>query len=77
MTNVTKDTLLTATDEILGGDVESMTLDRLHYLITVTQFATDLMLNEIERRGELTWMYEMPVVPYMSDHSVQTVLTRP
>lgn len=71
-----KDVLETATAALLGGDVADFHLDRLLHLITLTQHATDLLLNEIERRGELTFMNDMPVVPYMSDHSVETILTR-
>ena len=77
MTTLTKDLLTTATAELLGGDVADMSLDRLRHLITLTQHATDLLLNEIERRGELTFFDgEVPIVPYMSDYGVETVLTR-
>jgi hypothetical protein len=43
----------------------------------VTQHATDILLNEIERRGELTFLdNDVPIVPYMSDYTVETILTR-
>ncbi len=78
MATLTKDLLTTATAELLGGDVAAMPLDRLLHLITVTQHATDLLLNEIERRGELTFTEDaVPIVPYESDYNVETVLTRP
>lgn len=32
--------------------------------MTITQHVTDLCLNEIERRGELTFLHGAPVVPY-------------
>jgi hypothetical protein len=56
--------------------------------MTITQFIADLCLNEIERRGELTYIptsmkdagdpmpYLAPIVPYHSDYFVETVLTR-
>jgi hypothetical protein len=72
----TRDVLETATEQLLGGKVAEFTLDRLQHLITVTQHATDLLLNEIERRGELTFMGDIPIVPYMSNHQVETILTR-
>ncbi|MBL6082491.1 hypothetical protein JMJ56_31485 [Belnapia sp. T18] len=75
--DVPKDDLIAATAEILGDDVAALSLERLFYLITVTQHSTDVLLNEIERRGELTFVGGVPNVPYESDHMVQTVLTRP
>lgn len=53
--------------------------ERLCYpdrLITITQYVTDLCLNEIERRGELTVLDGVPVVPYQCEYMVETVLTR-
>jgi hypothetical protein len=73
---MTHDVLTTATAELLGGDITAMPLDRLRYLITVTQHATDLLLNEIEVRGELTFHQGVPIVPYHSEHMVPTILTR-
>ena len=62
--------------EMLGGNPRDFDLDRLQELITVTQYATDVMLNEIERRGELTFEGGVPIVPYMSNWAVETILTR-
>jgi hypothetical protein len=68
MTTMTRDVLETATAELLGGDVAGFPLDRLHHLITLSQHATDILLNEIERRGELKVHDGMPIVPYESDY---------
>ena len=51
-TKLTKDEI-TATAELLGGNVAEMPQDRLYHLIKATQHATDLLLNEIKHRGEL------------------------
>ena len=52
-------------------------MDRLYHLITLTQHATDVLPNEIERRGEICYLGSMPIVPYLADYSVETILTRP
>jgi hypothetical protein len=44
--------------------------------MTITQFVTDLCLNEIERRGALDFLGGVPVIPYVSEHGVKTILTR-
>jgi hypothetical protein len=44
--------------------------------MTVSQFVTDLCLNELEYRGELVLLGDTPLVPYVADHMVETVLTR-
>lgn len=77
MADMPKDVLITATAELLGGEVEGFSFDRLLHLITLTQHATDILLNEIERRGELTFFHGAPMIPYESDYFVETVLTRP
>ena len=76
MAMMTKDELEAATAELLGGDLRSFDLARLHHVITLTQHATNLLLNEIERRDELTFLDDIPIVPYQSDHAVETILTR-
>jgi hypothetical protein len=77
MSKTTKDVLITATAELLGGDVAGISLDRLYHLITISQYATDVLLNEIERRGGIYYLEGMPIVPYLADYSVETILTRP
>ncbi len=77
MVDIPKDVLTAAAVEILGGDITTFTIERLYHLITVTQHTTDLLLNEIERRGELTITNGVPELPYESEYMVETVLTRP
>jgi hypothetical protein len=64
--------------EFTGGNVEDLPLDNLRSLMTVTQFVTDLCLNEIEDRGALTYPRDtgQVIVPYQCDHMIETVLTR-
>ena len=45
--------------------------DQLQRLMTVTQHVTDLCLNEIERRGELTFHDGAPMVPYQCEYMVE------
>jgi hypothetical protein len=75
---MSKAELIEAAYEITGGNVKDLTTEKLQRLMTVTQFVTDLCLNEIERRGELTYSpYNgVVIVPYQCDHMVETVLTR-
>jgi hypothetical protein len=73
---MSKQELVEAAYEMTGGNVKDLTLEQLQRLMTVTQFVTDLCLNEIEERGELTFKGEMPIIPYQCDHSVLTILTR-
>jgi hypothetical protein len=74
---MTNEDLIESAEAIIGGDVEELSFDQLLRLITTTQYLTDLCLNEIERRGELTFCDGFVVVPYHCDLMVQTVLTRP
>lgn len=75
--NMTKDRLVEAAAEIMGGDAKELTIGALLELITVGQHVTDLCLNEIERRGELPLAPNgIVIVPYVSDYMVETVLTR-
>ena len=79
---MSKAELIEAAHEIIGGDLADLSLDKLYRLMTVTQFVTDLCLNEVERRGELIYSSGQdgiplaPIVPYCSDYGVDTVLTR-
>jgi hypothetical protein len=38
--------------------------ERVQHLITLAEYARDILLNEIERRGELTFHEGFPVIPY-------------
>ena len=77
MGRMSKSELIEAAYGMTGGSVEDLSIDQLTRLMTITQFVTDLCLNEIERRGELTFVGGVVVVPYESDHEVDTILTRP
>jgi len=68
--------MVEAAYEMTGGSLRDLTDEKLAHLFTVATFVTDLSLNEIERRGLLHFRDGVPVVPYCSDHGVQTVLTR-
>ena len=74
---MTTEELIESAYAMIGGDVEDLSSDQLQQLITTTQYVTDLCLNEIERREELTFCDGFVVVPYHCDLKVQTVLTRP
>jgi len=63
--DMSKSELVEVAYEITGGNLSGLTLDQLRRLITITQHVTDLYLNEIERRGELTVLDGAPVVPYL------------
>jgi hypothetical protein len=76
MTNMTKQELVEAAYEMTGGNLKDLSLDQLYRLMTITQFITDLCLNEIEGRGEMRFIGDMPLVPYQCEHRVETVLTR-
>jgi hypothetical protein len=78
MSMMTGPELIEAAHEITGGNLKHVTVDKLRRLMTVTQYATDLCLNEIESRGALTYGRETGhvIVPYQSDHMLQTILTR-
>ena len=55
MTNLTEAELKQAAHALIGDDLASMTFDQLLRLITVDQYITDITLNEIEARGEMTF----------------------
>jgi len=73
---MSKEELLDAARKVAGAEIEDLALDELRRLMTVTQYLTDVCLNEIERRDELTYLNGIMIVPYMCDHDVETVLTR-
>jgi hypothetical protein len=79
---MTTEDLIKSADTVTGGNVEDLSLDQLYRLMTITQYVTDLCLNEIEHRGELTFAPApggglAPIVPYYCEHMVETILTRP
>jgi hypothetical protein len=77
MAMMSKAELIEGAYEMTAGNVKDLSLEQLERLMTVTQFVTDLCLNEIEFRGELRHdaISGIVIVPYVSEHRVQTVLT--
>jgi hypothetical protein len=73
---MTKRELIKAADKMTGGNIEDLTVKQLERLMTVTQFVTDLCLNELEARGKLVLVGDTPLVPYVADYRVETILTR-
>ena len=73
---MSKEELTEAAYEMTGGNLADLPIERLYRLMTVTQYVTDLCLNEVERRGLLEKHEDTYCVPYMSDHGVETCLTR-
>lgn len=69
--------MVEAAYEVTGGNLKDLPDEKVARLLTVVTFVGDLCLNEIERRGLLHVMPDgTPVVPYLSEHAVATVLTR-
>jgi hypothetical protein len=73
---MTKQELIKAADKMTGGNIQDLTVKKLERLMTVTQFVTDLCLNELEDRAELALVGDTPLVPYVADYRVETILTR-
>lgn len=73
---MTKAELVEAAYEVTDGNVADLPDAKLARLITLASFVFDLSLNELERRGLLALCEGAPVIPYLSDHAVETVLTR-
>jgi len=73
---MTKQKLIKAADKVTGGNIQNLTVKQLERLMTVTQLVTDLCLNELEDRGELVLVGDTPLVPYVADYRVETILTR-
>ncbi len=72
---LSKDELIEAASK-MTGDIKDLTVEQIARLMTVTQFVTDLSLNEMERRDELRHHNGKAIVPYLADHMIETVLTR-
>jgi len=68
--------LVEAAYELTGGALLDLSSDKIMRLMTITQYVTDICLNEIERRGELQVRDGVMVMPYVADHWVDTFLTR-
>jgi hypothetical protein len=75
-TVVSEEELKRGADEITLGKVSELSSDEIYRIMTITQYVTDLCINEIERRGELDCAGDFPMIPYCSDFGVQTILTR-
>ncbi len=76
MQAMSKEELIEAAFEMTGGSLKDLSYDQILRVMTISQHVTDICLNEIEARGELTFYRGAPVVPYHSDHMVETILTR-
>ena len=61
---MTKSELVEVAYEITGGSMPDLSYEQLARLTTVAQHVTDLCLNELERRGQLTFSAGTPIVPY-------------
>jgi nitrate reductase assembly molybdenum cofactor insertion protein NarJ len=73
---LTKPELVEAANDVVPGNIKDLSLDDVRLLMTVTQFVTDLCINELEERDELTFYRDRPCIPYCSDHMMETILTR-
>jgi hypothetical protein len=73
---LTKQEMIEAAYQLTGGNISDLSTEQMYRLMTVSQYVTDLCLNEIERRGELTFRDSVVIVPYHSAYSVETILTR-
>lgn len=76
MTMMSKEELINAAYDMTGGNLSDLSVDQIHRLMTVTQHVTDLCLNELEARGELTFYEGRLILPYHSEYGVETILTR-
>ena len=75
---MTKDEVQARIAKMIPGGLllEFMSYEHIVELMTVTQVITNLCLNEIEQRGELTDHNGRAIVPYDADFVVETILTR-
>ena len=76
MTTLSRTELHAAAAEIIKGDIKGKSLQEVTHLMTVTQYVTNLCLNEIEDRGQLVRYMGNVVVPYECDFALETALTR-
>ena len=74
---LTREDLETAAALVAGGRIiEDLPSYEIQKLMTIGQYLTDRGLAEIERRGELVFHGETPTLPYLSEHAIETILTR-
>lgn len=74
---LSKDELEAAVSMICEAeDIEGLSLCALKSMLTIGQYLADRCLNEIEQRGALEFIEGAPVVDYVSDHTIETILTR-
>lgn len=57
-------------------DIDDLSTRQLKELLTTTQFLFDVCLNKLEERGEIIFLGDAPLIPYVSDTVVETILTR-
>lgn len=74
---LTKEQLETAASVVTGGpQIEELSTLEIQRVVTVGQYLTDRCVAELECRGELEFHDDGPCLPYMSEHSVECILTR-
>ena len=73
---MTKEQLIERAYFVSGGSLKNLTTEKIMELITVTQYVTDICINELEERKEIGFLDGMPIIPYECEHSVETILTR-
>jgi hypothetical protein len=73
---MTKQETVEAAYEMTGGNLQDLSDEKLARLHTVATYVFDLTLNELERRGLIPIRDGAPVIPYISEHSIETILTR-
>ena len=75
---MTKDDVQARIAKMIPGGLllEFMSYNGIVELMTVTQIITNLCLNEIEERGELTEQEGRAIAPYDANFVVETILTR-
>lgn len=77
---MTKEEFLHRVGQILDGKkIEDLSNDELDMFSGVAQYASDIMLNERERRGLITFVSGYPVIEFAVPEgvpNVETILTR-
>lgn len=57
-------------------DVENLSDDDLRFAVTFSQYLTDRCVAELQKRGQLGEHDGMIVIPYSSEHVVESPLTQ-